>query len=624
MSFGQNAEEQKKILKTYDLNKAKDLMHDIKEKEKLRQFKIDSYLLSNVGSKTQTLSDGKKYTIVDIIDGKPVFISSDNALAAKGAKTNKLYPGGSLGLSLEGENMNIGVWDGGWVRGTHTEFNTSSSSTVSRVSYPDTALNNPASDGHGTHVAGTIGARGASVNAKGMAPKSKIRSFNWDNDEGEVVFEVTQTALLISNHSYGVPIYANGSQNAPNWYMGNYNDVAAEWDQILFDFPSYLMVASAGNSGAETYTGGIAEGYDKLTGNKNSKNNLVIANANPTVHPITGVMSNLEINSSSSQGPTDDGRIKPDLAADGTNLFSSYDTDNTSYQTISGTSMASPSAAGTLLLLQQHYNNLYSQFMKAATLKALVCHTAIDDAAMAGPDPKFGWGMLNAEAAAQTISKKAVNEALIVESVLNAENPSYTKSFSVSNPNNLKATISWTDPAGVSRNGSLNNSTPALVNDLDLRITSSDGTIYYPWKLQLSDVTAPAIKGDNIVDTVEGINVEGASGTNFTVTVTHKGSLVNQSQAFSLILTGTGVNLSTEENSISGLNFWPNPATDNLYFNLSNGATVDSIKIFDISGKQMNVRINHDFIDVSALQQGVYIIKLNTESSSNTYKFLKK
>src|SRR5690606_2383827 len=95
------------------------------------------------------------------------------------------------------------------------------------------------------------------------------------------------------------------------------------------------------------------------------------------------------------QGPTDDGRIKPDIAADGTALLST--SNDGDYGSSTGTSMSSPSVSGALLLLQEHYNDLHpTEFMRSSTVKALVCHTALDDNASIGPDPKFGWGLLDA------------------------------------------------------------------------------------------------------------------------------------------------------------------------------------------------------------------------------------
>ena len=99
----------------------------------------------------------------------------------------------------------------------------------------------------------------------------------------------------------------------------------------------------------------------------------------------------------------------------GTALYSTYDSADNAYNSISGTSMASPNVAGSLLLLQQYYKETYGSFMKAATLKGLALHTA-DDTDIAGPDAKTGWGLLNTKVAAETITKKGFESWISEES----------------------------------------------------------------------------------------------------------------------------------------------------------------------------------------------------------------
>lgn len=620
--FAQSVEDKQKISESYDANLVKEVQGVVERAENIRAAKVEQYLKDNPTALKTFYKEEVKFDLQDIVEGKPIYTSTDNATCAVASKTTALYPGGSLGLSLEGQNMTVGVWDGGYIRKAHVEFMNDATPAVSRVSFPDTPNPNPTTELHGTHVGGTVGAKGVNASAKGMAPKATILSYNWTNDDSEVT-TAAAGGLLISNHSYGVPILNDaGEVNVPSWMPGCYDSNARESDLISFAAPYYLRVASAGNSGGDSYTGGMKAGYDKLTTDKNAKNNLVIANGNPVVNAVTGNIVNMIINASSSQGPADDGRIKPDLTTKGTNVFSTNNSANNTYATLTGTSMASPNAAGSLILLQEHYHNVNQSYMKAATLKGLVCHTAQDDTQKIGPDAKFGWGFLNARESAETITKNGAGTALVLESEL-MQGGTYTTTFSVTDPANLKATICWTDPAGTDRSGQLNSAVPVLVNDLDLRISSGTET-YLPWKLQLSDVSLAAIKGDNTVDTVERVDVSGATAGTFTLTVSHKGTLTNGSQAFSLILTGTGLALSTKENEFKDVKIWPNPTTDRLYFQLGSGVNVDSVKVYDISGKQMNLTVNHDFVDVSNLQQGVYILKLETGSSSNAYKFVKK
>lgn len=622
----QNALEQDFIKSSYDKGKSDELMRSLVAKEQASDARVQAYLNATADARIEFTKNGVQYRIVDVINNKPLLIATDNAAAGKAIRVNHLYPGGSLGLSLEGQGLFVGVWDGGSVLKTHQEFNTDG---VSRVTTPDGGAN-PETQYHGTHVAGTVGAKGMVSSAKGMAPKVGIKSYTWTSDATEVTNEAINNAMLISNHSYGVPINNDqGTLNVPGtWYMGCYSDASRTWDEIAFNYPYYLPVMSAGNDGLTGYQGGLATGYDKLNGNKTAKNILVVANANPTVHPITGVITSLVINNSSSQGPTDDGRIKPDIAADGTALYSTSNESNTSYGNSTGTSMASPSVAGGLTLLQEHYNNLHTnQYMKAATLKALVCHTALDDAASVGPDPKFGWGMLDTREAANVLTNAVAEAPTTVVRELNlAPNGTYSTQVTVNSLKNLRATIAWTDRPGISKNTQLNSPTPALINDLDLRITKND-EVYFPWKLQLSDISAPAIKGDNLVDNVERVEVDEAIGT-YTITVSHKGTLVGFVQNYSLIVSGFDQEaLSTSNFEKSNIAVYPNPAKD--FINVkSDVQEFLSYELYDIQGRLIrkeNVSNNSTFqINTASLAKGLYMLNLFTAKGNFVQKIVKE
>ncbi len=463
-------------------------------------------------------------------DGKPVYYSISNVDAARSTRTNHINSGGSLGLNLDGQNMTAHVWDGGGTRPTHQEFDGPGGNN--RVTIIDGSTLNGNSF-HAQHVTGTIMASGVQPNAKGMASHAKARTSDWTNDLAEATTEAAN-GMLISNHSYGFAFRNpnTGQVQLPQYYFGGYIDESRNWDELMFNTPNYLMVVAAGNDGNDNSanqnpTGGF--GYDKLTGHSTSKNNLVVANAQDANVDANGNLISVAINSSSSEGPTDDFRIKPDITGNGTGVYSTYDNSDTAYNSISGTSMASPNVTGSLLLLQQHYNNLNNTFMRAATLKGIALHTA-SDAGANGPDAVFGWGLLNAKLAAETITNRG-DESRIEELTLTA-GQTYTITVDSDGSSPLMASISWTDRPGTAVT-SVNSTTPVLVNDLDIRV-SQGGTTHLPYKL-----TAPltSTQADNNVDPYERIDIANASGT-YTITVTHKGSLTGGSQDFSLIVTG--------------------------------------------------------------------------------------
>jgi subtilisin family serine protease len=619
----QTESEKSFLSQSYDQVLSKKTLDIIAKNELVRDERVIDYIKTKKTSQ-EFFSNGVKYRIYDIVNDSPIFISTENKYSAFALKTNKLYPGGSLGLNLTGFGMSVGVWDGGWALSAHQEFQLNN---VSRITNPDFPAANPVADLHATHIVGTICAKGVSTSARGMAYESNVKSYDWSNDKLEASNEAA-SGLLVSNHSYGIPIYNDDNElNVPTWYMGCYNDAAVDWDLIAYSFPNYLSVHSAGNSGQDTYTGGFASGLDKLTGNKNAKNLLIVANANPTVHPITGIMSAMPINTSSSQGPTDDGRIKPDIAADGTNLFSTSNANNTSYDTLTGTSMASPSVAGSLILLQQLNNNLNSSYLKSATLKGLVCHTAVDDATNVGPDPYFGWGLMDTNAVATLlINENSATPTTVIEEFQLNQGDVYTINVQVSNPKLLKATICWTDVPGASQNSQLNSTTPVLVNDLDLRIIKGAET-NFPWKFDLANITSPAIKGDNLVDNVEKVEVDNALGI-YTVQVSHKGTLSGTNQAYSLIISGYDqIVLNNADFSTNTIAIYPNPVSDKIFINSSKNKIL-SYQIFDMQGRFIaSEKINNltDFsIDMSSLNTGVYFIQLNSEDGISKHKIVKK
>jgi len=522
----QSKKEINQIRSKYDLTKLESIKERLSEKSSLEKQKAIEKAREKGWETNITTKDGRMLELQRVVDDKPIYYTTFNVDAAESTRTDHLHSGGSLGLDLMGQNMTAHVWDGGLARTTHQEYD--GAGGTNRFSIGDgTSTQNF----HAGHVTGTIIASGVQAAAKGMAPYAEAVGYDWNSDTSEAT-SAAAGGMLVSNHSYGyAPRDQFGNVQLPDYFFGGYIDVSREWDEIMFNAPNYLMVVAAGNDGDDNSltsnpTGG--SGFDKLTGHSTSKNNLVVANANDASIGSNGNLISVSINSSSSEGPTDDFRVKPDITGNGTGVYSTYVSSNTAYASITGTSMASPNVAGSLLVLQQHYNNLKGDFMRAATLKGLALHTA-DDAGVSGPDAVFGWGLLNAKNAAETISNEG-DFSKIEELTLN-QGDSYTITVESDGSSPLLASISWTDRPGTAITST--SSASVLVNDLDIRV-SKDGVEYLPY--ELTGATSSTSR-DNDVDPYERIDVNGASGT-YTVTVTHKGSLTGGSQDFSLILTG--------------------------------------------------------------------------------------
>jgi hypothetical protein len=481
-----------------------------------------------------TLPNGGNALLVGVFDdGTPKYYATYNREGAITTRANTVNTGGVAGLDLNGENMIAGVWDGGLVRESHNLLE-------DRV----LQIDNPGSiSSHATHVSGTMVGSGSQVNgqAKGMAPMAELLAYDFGADEPEMTSAASQ-GMILSNHSYGIP-----ADNVPLWYIGYYDSNARNIDRIVYNAPYYLPIVAAGNdrqSGANSGDGG----YDYLTDKGVAKNNIVVAATFEVLEYEDA--SDVFMSSFSSWGPTDDGRIKPDVSAKGVNMYSSTGASNGSYANFSGTSMSAPNVSGSLLLLQQHYNDLNGEYMLASTLRALALHTADEAGFAPGPDYRFGWGLLNTQRAAQVISQDGT-ESMIITETLDA-NDVYTYTFKADGTQDISATIAWTDPAANPLPGGNEDvATPSLVNDLDLRISQDGGVTFLPWVLNAATPTAGATTGDNVVDNVEKIEINTPEAGDYIVRVSHKGQLlVNDTQVFSLVIEG----ISSEDFMVSTTN----------------------------------------------------------------------
>lgn len=586
--------------------------------------------------------------------GQPIYFTSfADPTHAITVNTNKLWPNGITGFNLNGSSdsltYKLGIWDEGAIRSSHNEI-------FGRVTQKDNVTKIV---DHSTHVAGIMIAKGNNASAKGMVYGSKgIYAYDWNNDVSEMSSAAANN-LLVSNHSYGTVCGWDYNDDSSRWeYNGKYNEKedyrfglydnqAVLYDSIAYNAPFYLIVKSAGNSRASngpsknTTTGkwynndstywrrdqngkwfnaGIRpdslsnnDSFETLPGDVNAKNIL-------TVGAVSGILAgyakkeDVIMNSFSCWGPTDDGRIKPDIVADGVSVYSTLSTNDSSYGYLSGTSMAAPGVSGSLLLLQELSYKLSNKPVRAATLKALAIHTANEAGLYPGPDYKFGWGLLNTSEAAISLSNAiSSNNAasasdLIYEDVLQNQ---ATKTYTIvaSGKKALKATLVWTDVKGTSNN-TLNNNTPKLVNDLDLKIIAG-GTITEPWTMNPASPDAAAKRGNNKIDNVEKVEIDSVIvGNTYTITVSHKNTLERGSQAFSLVISGSGgtAYCSSTASSSAGTKLDSVTLNNIVFANTSSNQYIDNTKQI-INGEPSGV-LN-------------YAIKSSSADATNNTRFIK-
>ena len=573
------------FLSNNSLNAQKRAEYDIIQRERLQSLSSELRLMQRnerirahvyamaKGIPLQKESDDGTIWYLEYIDRKgfPVYQAEDNAEAAITVGTDKLHPGGEIGTELEkmgieltGEGFYVAMWE-------PNESGTGHPEIVGRVFVKHDPEDVRGPSAHATAVACNIAAAGINPDAKGMAYKTEVHTRNTRVDWIAEMAEAAVEGLLVSNCSFGRVIGWRGGEwsGDPSAYydyrMGYYSeDRSRPLDQIHFEAPYYLQVWSAGNYRDGDGPGHAPNGpWNCIGPEKVVKNNLVIGNVQKIPGGYTGP-EDVILSSSSSTGPTDDGRVKPDIVAPGVSIFTCGEE---GYGTRSGTSRSAPIAAGSLLLLQQLHYELYGGPMRSATLRGLSIHTTKQAGPSKGPDFEFGWGLLDVAGAAEVLLGNDGLSNFVKELTLD-DGEVYEFEFFARGNEDITATIAWTDPPGEPVPPQLNAPDLMLINDLDMRIYDELGNVYYPWRLEpdvlpLDPYNPPLIaeRGDNYRDNVEKILIENPPAGKYRVEITHKGSLENDHQDFSLILNTAGLPVSEQHLFwVGGSGGWDDPS----------------------------------------------------------------
>ncbi|HLS28667.1 MAG TPA: S8 family serine peptidase, partial [Opitutales bacterium] len=520
---------------------------------------------------------GRVQELMAFKNGKPLYATTLNreaAITTAATSTRALF-------GVDGNGFTIGIWDAGSVRATHEAFG-------NRVLVKDdVSLHN-----HATHVAGTIGAGGNNIRAHGMSPAVRIDSYDWNNDRSELAargasYPGEPETIYLSNHSYGYISGWDRSSANSNWIwhgagstasaveinFGRYNNYAHEIDALLFDIPYLLPFWAAGNDRDQnpepassvridgqifSYNsaqhppgdGVYKNGYDTISFEAVAKNVMTVGAVSDAVTAGHRDLSKATSSTFSAWGPTDDGRIKPDIVANGVGLYSTQSQSDTSYGNSTGTSMATANATGSAQLLVSYFDELFpGHAMRASTLKALIIHTA-DDLGPPGPDYTYGWGLLNTEKAVRQIEAYSANPGgygIVEAELFQTPNENvHTYPFLWDGISPIRATLAWTDPPA-NATSTHDNRSSRLVNDLDLHIVGPNDQIHEPYVMPYvgdwseNSLSTPATTGVNSTDNVEQVFISSPTtpGTYIAVVSTSK-PLTNGSQIYSLILSGSG------------------------------------------------------------------------------------
>ncbi len=496
--------------------------------------------------------------------GRPVYYEEHSRVAAQSIQLDELWPGGDTQLQLDGLGVDhMGMWDSGSPRITHVEL-------AGRVETQDNAASVTS---HSQSVAGILVSSGLNSAAHGMAPAALLKSWDWNDDQTEMMDAAWQ-GLRVSNHSYGASVGWGLVSNTWYWYgdpalspvedadFGYYNATSSFLDELAWLEPRYLTVRSAGNHRLDVgpapgvphfvYQGGWQQsfdvrdpdggvlGFDTLPPEAVSKNGLVVGAVSDLPLGWTDPASAL-LTSFTSYGPTDDGRIKPDLVANGTTLVTPGRSSNTDYVNFSGTSAAAPTVAGAASLL----TNLFSQghllpdgsprAPLSSTVKGLLIHTADEVGLSPGPDYQAGWGLVNARTAALLLNEDNQRRRRILEGTLTSMGEAWIHVRSLGGPARL--TLCWTDYPAIPRPPALDDSSPRLVHDLNMTVQSgTTPTTWRAWALDPQYPDHPAQAVGNHLDNVERIDWTPLAGQYFSILL--QAGMLQAPQAWSLLLSG--------------------------------------------------------------------------------------
>lgn len=391
------------------------------------------------------------------------------------------YVNSANGFNLRGNGVVVGIGDGGEL-GDHLDFQ-------DRVINYANGTYSSFGD-HGDHVAGIVGGggiinpthRGMASEATLLIQKTSLVTYyteDYFNDHN----------MVLTNNSYGTSF--NCTSN------GSYNYTSQNLDFQLRSFPEVLHVFAAGNSGTQTCSPYPAGFFTLLRYYQSSKNVLTVGNVTDT----------RTIKSNSSRGPASDGRLKPEICGVGTSITSTGR--NFDYSVKSGTSMAAPAVTGTLALLYESYKNQNGSNPQGGLIKAIACNTA-DDLGNSGPDYTYGYGLINGRRAVETIQ----NGNYIIDALSDGDAESHTINVPA-NTKQIKVMLYWTDKEADPY------PTKALVNDLDLVVTTSGGASYLPWVLNPDStfVNDPATRQVDNLNNIEQVTIDNPASGNLTISV---------------------------------------------------------------------------------------------------------
>jgi hypothetical protein len=533
------------------------------------------------------------------------------------------YSESNTGRNLTGTNVTLALWevDGG-VRTNHIEFGTRvrqrDTAALDTTGHATQVAGTMAAGGVGSIFGQFYEARGVSYQARVFA--YDIQNFKPER-ESAAAGDATNAPVFLGNQSWGLRNGWRRHQTITNQFGVVVTNAWVWWGPGSASFPEdpkfglytqtndtstgcvqidqfhqteairHLMVFACGNDRLEgpgsspgTYywlsngifvastvtrdwQDGDDGGYDSLSAPATAKNVLTVG-AFEDVYWVSnnfaffgfGPGANTVPATFSGAGPTDDGRLKPDLVAVGTTnapirnalglvsgtnilgLISPTAAATNQYTgSAQGTSFAAPGVVGGLGLLLQRRAQLYPGLTNAAdawlnsTLKAVAIDT-VDDVGAEGPDYRGGHGLFNARRTVQRLEQDfSWGRGSLIKEFTLAPTQSVSWVVTSSGTEPLSVTLAWSDPPGpaITNITAADLPNPMLVNNIDIRVERVGATnVYYPWILN-PDLTskqsparaAAATRGVDNRNNVERVSIASPAAGDYRITVTHSGGL---------------------------------------------------------------------------------------------------
>ncbi|MEE2758767.1 MAG: S8 family serine peptidase [Candidatus Thermoplasmatota archaeon] len=434
-------------------------------------------------------------------------------------------------VGLNGSGHTVTVADSGIDR-DHGDFD-GRIQHVESVIWGDSSTEDEHS-GHGTHVACTVLGNGSRGGYAGVAPQATLRFQAMEDDSSGNFGGVSMDTLIRKGYEGNSYIHTN-SWGADGYY-GEYTTSSEDTDSRTSQYDQFwsyngmLVLVSAGNDGPDS---------DTITPPATAKNAVAVGN-----HHNRGGGAPSNLADSSSRGPTDDGRIKPDVTAPGSWVRScrSQDASDTGgstwtsqwYLEYSGTSMAAPNAAGASVLIREYLMEVAGRpSPQGALIKGMLILGAEDTGARDIPNMNEGWGRVNL-----ANSLLPGTDAGVWVDDRNTIRSGQTREyeFNLSRGNTpFKAVLTWSDYPGSTW------SSTQLQNNLNMVVTSPDGTEYKGNDFANGRSTTGG-DADN-VNNVEVVLIDQADAGVWTIRITdvaHGGQ--RSDQPFALAVRGAGVN----------------------------------------------------------------------------------